>query len=651
MTDAFRRLLERGRFLTRKTQYVIDGAILLLAFALAYLLRFDFAVPPYHVRAALHQLPLVILAEWIALFGLGVYTFIWKYFGLPETVAFARAVLASSVVLLALRLGLPTALGMLRIPLSVTLVNAVLAFGGLVGVRALRRVAWEAGEKRRRQREGAQSPRPAVLLIGAGAAGVMAVREIRSRGELELDVRGFVDDDPLKRGAVIAGIRVLGAADELPRLVRAHGIDHVIITIAEAPRERIARIVEICESVPVRAQKIPALYDLLQGRVSLSRFRDVRTEDLLQRDAVHLDEADLEAFLDGRSAMVTGAGGSIGSELARQIARFAPRRLLLVERAEFALFEIDRELREAHPELEIVPLVADIGDPSRMRAIFRQFRPELIAHAAAHKHVPLMEDNACEAVGNNVFGTLNLGEVAGEHGAETFVMISTDKAVRPSSIMGASKRVAELVVQDLGRRYETRYVAVRFGNVMGSAGSVIPIFQRQIAKGGPVTVTHPEMQRYFMTIPEAAVLVLQASAMGRGGEIFVLDMGEPVLILDLARRMIQLSGYRPFEDIDIVFTGIRPGEKLFEQLETSDEALLRTPHPKILIGMIAGPSCHQLRPALSHLLALVEAGNPDTLRAFLAELLPEAELAVPPPAAGSAEPRAFVRALTARAGT
>ena len=315
---------------------------------------------------------------------------------------------------------------------------------------------------------------------------------------------------------------------------------------------------------------IPAMYDLLQGRVSISQLREVRVEDLLHRETVSLEENDLVGFLGGKVVMVTGAGGSIGSELARQVARFAPSRLLLVERAEPALYTVDRELREAWPALAIVPVVGDVGDRERMLAVFREHRPQVVAHAAAHKHVPLMETNATEAVKNNVFGTQTLGEVAGECGAESFILISTDKAVRPSSVMGATKRVAELVVQDLGRRFATRYVAVRFGNVLGSAGSVIPLFREQIARGGPVTVTHPDMKRYFMTIPEAAVLTLQAGAMGQGGEIFVLDMGEPVHILDLAKRMIELSGYRRSGEIDIVFTGVRPGEKLFEELQYSE---------------------------------------------------------------------------------
>jgi FlaA1/EpsC-like NDP-sugar epimerase len=353
----------------------------------------------------------------------------------------------------------------------------------------------------------------------------------------------------------------------------------------------------------------------------------VQIEDLLGREPVRLDEVDMSRFLESKTIMVTGAGGSIGSELARQAARFQPARVLLVERAEFALFNIDRELREAWPGLGIVALVADAGDEQRMRFIFNAYRPQVILHAAAHKHVPMMEHNTTEALKNNVLATSLLGELAGRTGAEAFVLISTDKAVRPSSVMGASKRMAELVVQDLNRRHRTRYVAVRFGNVIGSAGSVIPIFREQIRKGGPVTVTHPDMVRYFMTIPEAAQLVLQAGAMGEGGEIFILDMGQPVRILDLAKDTIVLSGFKPFEDIDIVFTGVRAGEKLFEELEITEECMTRTRHPKIFIGKIAAYPEEKVRRALRQLAIYSDDGNEARLRAYLNELLPEARVA------------------------
>ncbi len=598
-----------------------------MAFALAYLLRFEFHVPPREVPNALGQWPLALLIQLSALHLMGVYAFVWRYVGLAEAAVFWRAAAITSSLLVVLRFSLPDALAVFRVPLSVIVMDSVLGFGGVLGLRVARRVLFEATARRDREAARPNGLRRPVLLIGAGRAGVLAVRELRGRGDTDLQIKGFVDDDPLKQGAVICGVRVLGTTQDLPRLVRDHVIDHVVITVAEAPPEALRRLVEACEAIPVRVRSTPGLYEVLQGKVSISRFRDVRVEDLLERDLVHLDEGDLERFLTGKVVMVTGAGGSIGSELARQVAHFAPSRLLLVERAEFALFDVDRELRHRWPALPIVPVLADVGDRDRMGGVFAAHRPQVIAHAAAHKHVPLVEQNAGEAIKNNVFGTLTLGDLAGRHGAEAFVMISTDKAVRPSSVMGASKRVAELIVQDLGRRYATRFVAVRFGNVLGSTGSVIPIFREQIARGGPVTITHPDMKRYFMTIPEAAVLVLEAGAMGEGGEIFVLDMGEPVRILDLAKRMIELSGHEPFKDVDIAFTGVRPGEKLFEELQTRDEAIAKTRHPKIYIGKIEGVASKDLEAGLARLRSACGDGQDnDELRACLAELLPESQL-------------------------
>ncbi len=612
--------------LSRWTQGGLDAAALAFALLGAYALRFDFAVPAGQLRMALIQLPLVLLVQASSMRAFGAYSFVWRYVGMTETAAFVRAFGLSGAVLLGLRLGLPDWLSPLRVPISIILMDAVLAFGAVLGMRVVWRGFVEKGDRRRRELGKANGHRPAVLLIGAGRAGVMAAREIQGRGETNLTVRGFVDDDPFKKGAVINGVRVLGATSDLPRLVRELRIDHVIITIGEIQRKELRRLVEVCESVPVRVRTIPGLYEILQGDVSISRFRDVRLEDLLERDVVEVDDGHLSGFLGGKAVMVTGAGGSIGSELCRQVARFGPSRLLLVERAEGPLFTIHRELTGSWPDLPILPLLGDVGDRSRMLVLFAQHRPEIVAHAAAHKHVPMMESHPCEAIKNNVLATRVLAEVAGEAGVECFILISSDKAVRPTSVMGASKRVTELVVQELDRRHSTRYVAVRFGNVMGSAGSVIPLFREQIETGGPVTVTHPDMTRYFMTIPEASVLVLEAAAMGQGGEIFVLDMGEPVKVLDLAKRLIELSGYKPFEDIPIVFTGVRPGEKLFEELSLQGEDIAKTRHPKIYIGNIAGRSAEELEAALARMSALAEAGRPAEIRECLATFLPEARL-------------------------
>jgi FlaA1/EpsC-like NDP-sugar epimerase len=619
------------RLLYRQVQLFMDIVILVGSFILAYLLRFDFRIPEPELAHMLVQLPLVLLLQFAALALAGVYSFVWRYVGLREVPSFLRAAAGSAAVLLVLRFGLPDELHLWRVPLSVILIDAALAFGGALSVRVMRRVLYESYERERLDRTasrtlGARRRRKPVLLVGAGRGGVLAVREIQARGDFDIEVLGFVDDDPLKQGTVIHGVRVLGTIRDLPRLVRELGIDHVVITIAETRRQLLRRIAEVCQKSGVRMRSIPGFYEILQGKVEISRMRDVAVETLLGRDPVYLDQSELDRFLGGRRVLVTGAGGSIGSELARQVARFRPSLLLLLDRAEGALFEVDRELRQLRPELDIRPLIADVVDAPRIRALLSQFRPEVVLHAAAHKHVPLMESNASEAIKNNVFGTRILGEISGELGVEAFVLISTDKAVHPSSVMGASKRIAELVIQDLDQRYGTRYVAVRFGNVMGSAGSVIPIFREQIARGGPVTVTHPDMMRYFMTIPEAAQLVLETGAMGDRGEIYILDMGEPVRILDLARDLITLSGFRPYEDVDIVFTGLRPGEKLFEELEVSGENIAKTRHPKIFIGRLPVFASERLSDGLKRLAALGRHGHDGEIREFLAEFLDEANL-------------------------
>ncbi len=609
-------------------QFTLDIAVLIIAFVFAYLLRFEFAVPEREVNNALQQLPYVVLVQLAALALAGVYSFIWRYVGLGEVKAFLYAAIWSALVLSVLRLSLPVRYGTWRVPLSVILMGTVLAFGGVLGLRVLRRYLYEHSQRRERATQANRVGLMPTLLVGAGRAGVLAAREIVGRGDVNLDVKGFVDDDPEKKGAVIHGIRVLGTTEELPRLVRELGISQVVITIAQISRQEILRLIGICRKIQVGVRIIPGLYDVLQGKVHVTRIRNVQIEDLLGRQPVYLDEAELGKFLAGKRVMVTGAGGSIGSELARQVARFQPAKILLVERAEFALFEVDGELRRTRPEIELLALVADVCDEGRMRTLLSEHQPQVIFHAAAHKHVPLMEANPGEAIKNNILGTRLLGELANEHGVETFVMISTDKAVRPTSIMGATKRVAELAIQDLASRSATKFVAVRFGNVIGSAGSVVPIFREQIRRGGPVTVTHPEMRRYFMTIPESAQLVLQAGAMGEGGEIFILDMGEPVRVLDLAEEMITLTGLRPYVDMDIVFTGLRPGEKLFEELELSGEQIAKTRHPKIYIGKLHAYPSEEVAQALRVLEELARDGDGTAVRKFLNSILPEASLGV-----------------------
>ena len=396
----------------------------------------------------------------------------------------------------------------------------------------------------------------------------------------------FVDDDQNKQGVSIHGVKVMGRLSAVADLVVEKRIDEVVIAIPSASGKAMRHIVERVKASGVPLRTIPGLDQLIDGRVTINQLRAVNIEDLLGREPVKLDTELLASLLKGKVVMVTGAGGSIGSELCRQVVRFEPQKVLLVERSEPALFEIHREMLAKAPGVEMVPCIADIADQGRMRSLFSRHRPAVVVHAAAHKHVPMMEWNPGEAIKNNIGGTRVVADLAHEFGASQFVMVSTDKAVNPTSVMGATKRVAELYVQAMSERSRTRFVAVRFGNVLASAGSVIPVFREQIAAGGPVTVTHPDMRRYFMTIPEASQLVLQAAAMGRGGEIFVLDMGEPVKIVDLAKDLISLSGLTPDRDIEIRFVGLRPGEKLFEELSTAEENAEKTRHPKIFIGKL-----------------------------------------------------------------
>lgn len=605
----------------------IDTMVLIAAFLLAYKLRFDFVLPAHLWRDTLVQLPVVVGIELLFLRIAGVGRFVWRYTGLAEARAFALAAVASVIPLLALRLALPNELEVLQVPLSVTLMNVALAFGGMLGMRVIRRAVFEQAERRRRPQSVVLKSKRPILLVGAGHAGIMTAREIQSRADLDLMIVGFVDDNPQIQNTVIAGVKVLGTMADLPQLLRKHSIDHVVISLVQGSRQQFRQIIETCESASAKVRVIPSLSEIIQGRVSVSRIRDVQVEDLLGREPILLEEADLAQFLCEKVVMVTGAGGSIGSELIRQVARFNPAQILMVERAEPLLFEIHRELVGSSPSLAVTPLVADVCDENRMRHIFDAYHPQVIFHAAAHKHVPMMEMNPAEAVKNNVLATHSLGELAGQRGVETFVLVSTDKAVCPSSIMGASKRVSELVIQSLNHRYDaTRYVAVRFGNVIGSTGSVLTIFQDQIRKGGPVTVTDPRMFRYFMTIPEATRLLLQAGAIGEGGEILILDMGEPVSILELAEDTITLSGLKPFEDIEVVFTGPRPGEKLLEQLDLQSESFAKTRHPKIFIGKIAAYPEAEVIAALKRLEELAAREAHDELRSFLSELLPEAEL-------------------------
>jgi len=619
-----------SRMLNRTVQVSLDMLVLSSAFWLAFLFRFEFSIPPLYLTVLLATWPYVVLLHYGGLALFGVPRMSWRYVGMSDVGRVLLAVTTSTAVLLALRMIAPfiqVGFGIVVVPLGVLAMNLVLGFLGLVSLRALRRVYGEA-QDRRRQATGEDRRR--VLLIGAGQAGVLVAREIAHRPDLGLQPVGFLDDDPNKVGSRIGGLPVLGSTRDIKMIAERKHVEHALITIANAPGAQIRRITELCRDARLETKIIPGLYEIVGNKVNLSRIREVAIEDLLGRDPVQLDEEIVGASIRSRIVMVTGAGGSIGSELCRQLCRFGPARLVLVERYENALFEIHRELTADYPQVPIDPRVADVCDAVRMDQVFAAATPDLVFHAAAHKHVPMMEWNPGEAVKNNIGGTRTVADLSDHHGVQRFVLVSTDKAVNPTSVMGATKRVAEIYLQSLSRRSSTRFVTVRFGNVLGSAGSVIPIFREQIARGGPVMVTHPEMRRYFMTIPEASQLVLQAGAMGEGGEIFILDMGQPVRIVDLARDLITLSGLHPDEDIAIKFSGVRPGEKLFEELSTNAEHAEKTRHPKVYIGRIKSHAWETVATAVDSLLELARTPGVEPLRVAIGELVPEYQIERPP---------------------
>lgn len=461
------------------------------------------------------------------------------------------------------------------------------------------------------------------LIIGAGDAGEGLLREILRMRVAEYQVVGFIDDDPVKQGMFIHGIPVLGKVDQLPDICQKKEIEEIAIAMPSANRAELRRVVQICEGTKIRFRTVPSITDIASGKLKVSQIRDVDINDLLGREVVELDIKIIKEFLADKVILVTGAGGSIGSEMCRQVCGFGPKMLLMLEQAENPLFLIDKELSRAFPNVEMRQIICDMTDSKRVDQIFAEYKPEVVIHAAAHKHVPLMESNPGEALKNNIRGTMNVSSASDKHGVKNFVMISTDKAVNPTSIMGSTKRIAEMYIQDLNRTSHTDFVTVRFGNVLGSNGSVVPVFKQQIADGGPVTVTHPEMRRYFMTIPEASQLVLQAATMGKGGEIFVLDMGEPVKIVDLAKELITLSGFRPGEDIEIKFTGTRPGEKLFEELSIKGEDMMATNNPKIAVWKNIVMDRDQLRGKIAELLDVADSLDKNLIINKIKQLVPE----------------------------
>ena len=545
-----------------------------VAWTLAYLLRFNFDLPANFAAELELALIWVVPLQMAIFWQFGLYRGIWRYASTADLRRIVLSVLLSAAAI-------PLLFWMLRlglvIPRSVLVINPLLLILLMGGSRFVYRMWKEQGLYGDIKLHGEP-----VLVLGAGDAAASLAKELSRSSDWRLV--GFLDDNTERHGRTLNGIRVLGGLDRLPEWAERLGVQQVIIAMPSSSHQQRKRAIQLCNVAKVKALTVPSFDDLMSGKVAVSQLRAIELDDLLGRDPVVLDDAGLHGLLTDRTVMVTGAGGSIGSELCRQIARFVPARLVLFEQSEFALYTIEQELKLDFPALDFACLVGDVRDAARVDEVMRQHRPDVLFHAAAYKHVPLMEQhNAWQAIRNNVLGTWTVARAAQQHGVGKFVMISTDKAVNPTNVMGASKRLAEMVCQALQPSGSTHFVMVRFGNVLGSTGSVIPKFREQIARGGPITVTHPEITRYFMSIPEAAQLVLQAGLMGQGGEIFVLDMGEPVRIVDLAKDLIRLSGFTE-EEIKIEFTGLRPGEKLYEELLADSEHTLPTPHPKLRIA-------------------------------------------------------------------
>lgn len=570
--------IKNAKVWTRRITLILcDIAAISLAGFLALLTRFEFvysSISPEFLDVYMSHLPLHLVLMLIVFWIFRLYHSLWRYASITE----AFNIIAACFVTMGLEFLQVTFLYQTYLPRSYYPLSFMYSVFGILGVRFGYRYLRLL---RRQERHGSKRN---VMIIGAGAAGTVIIKEIVSSEYLNGKVSCIIDDDKDKLGCYIHGIRVVGNRDTILQNVEKYRINEIIIAMPSQSRKVIRDILDICKQTDCELKTLPGIYQLVRGEVSVSHLRNVEIGDLLGRDPVQIDNEEIIGYVTGQTVLVTGGGGSIGSELCRQIAAHNPKQLIILDIYENNAYDIQQELIRSYPELNLVVLIGSVRNTSRINDVFETYRPDLVYHAAAHKHVPLMETSPDEAIKNNVLGTLKTVQAADRFGAKRFVMISTDKAVNPTNIMGASKRICEMIIQTYNRRSKTDYVAVRFGNVLGSNGSVIPLFKKQILAGGPVTVTHPDIIRYFMTIPEAVSLVLQAGAYARGGEIFVLDMGEPVRILDLATNLIRLSGLKPNEDIDIIFTGLRPGEKLYEELLMDEEGLQDTPNKMIHIG-------------------------------------------------------------------
>ena len=601
--------------------FVADSFSVILATLMAFLVRFEEAHwITDNARLVLIYLALSVPLRLFIFFLAGMYRRLWRHASVGELKPILLAALGGGVACAIIGLLLLPISGLTetRVPFSVVFIDTFLT-GALIALPRLMARINRAGYTRRRKDDKGKR----VLIAGAGDAGKLVVKELFATTQLGLEPIGFVDSDATKHGHMLAGLPVFGPLAHIPEIVERYGVAEIIIAMPSAPGTVIRQVVRAALSCGIPTRTVPSLPEIISRQGNATGLREVEIQDLLRRDAVETDLAAVAELATSETVLITGAGGSIGSELCRQLARLAPSRLILLGHGENSIFDIFQELSLSFPDINIIPVIADVRDRSRIQYIFQQYRPHAVFHAAAHKHVPLMEDNVLEAVTNNVAGTRNVVDAAIEVNVQHFVLISTDKAVRPTSVMGATKRIAEQLVQHAATKHHRNFVSVRFGNVLGSRGSVVPTFLRQIRAGGPVTVTHPEMRRYFMTIPEAVQLVLQAGALGRGGEVFVLDMGEQIRVVDIATDLIRLSGLEVGADIEIKFTGVRPGEKLYEEMFFTAENVLPTDHPKVLRarnGLLADGVIKRI----SSLTNATDQGRPeDEIRRLLQTLVPD----------------------------
>ncbi|GAB5521798.1 MAG: nucleoside-diphosphate sugar epimerase/dehydratase [Rhodothermales bacterium] len=602
-------------------KYAIDLIIWSLATPLAFLVRVEEAWLDYAGPIMFFVLAGMPLRAG-AIYGLALYRRSWHRLGVRDLIAVAGAVVGISVLLAVLGFVFTV-----QTPRSIYILEPIIALLGMGGARLAVRLFFEEFS-RLPIVSPADTTTKSVLIVGAGEAGTMIAREMTRHPRTGRMPIGFVDDDAQKQQERYEGLKVFGGIESIPEVLDSRKVDEVLIAMPSARGDTIRRVVDLARNRKVEHRIIPGIYELLNGEVSISQIREVNVEDLLRRDPIRLETAQIAHYLKNQVVLVTGAGGSIGSEIVRQVARFSPQRIVLVERSEGAMYTLDMELRRTQLELQWATVIADVCDANAMRCVIEQYHPDVVFHAAAYKHVPLMEMQPWRAILNNAVGTATMVDAALAGGVQRFVNVSTDKAVNPTSIMGASKRIAEMAVVGAAARAraDQAFVSVRFGNVLGSNGSVIPLFKDQIRRGGPVTVTHPDMTRYFMTIPEASQLVLQAGAQAENGNVYVLDMGEPVCILDLARDLISLSGLEPGEDIEITISGMRPGEKLYEELLTAEEGTTTSSHEKIFVARKNGLDRYELSKALEKLVEASHQQNSLEIRRLLAALIPSSRV-------------------------